>query len=327
MNRLGHEGGFTLVEVLVTMVITLMVFSAALDALNIFQNESHTNEQRLQVQDMARTTIDRMSLQLRNVAAESPTSAGALERSGPDDIVFQTVYGLSLFGGSNATNQMRVRYCLDTSNPIAGVTPSPSNAVLVMQTQTWTTSTGTTSTGPSVPADGGVCPGPAGSGWNNDPNHPDQIVATNITNDIDGQTRPVFTYAPVGAMRPAQINFVDVDLFLDINPGHEPGETEMKSGIFLRNSFAAPIAAFNQIPSSTGSTESFDASPSTDPNGQALTYQWVIDGSPVSGATTQQWSAPNDVAPFTAGTHTVTVTVTSTGGLSSTAPPLTVTVS
>jgi prepilin-type N-terminal cleavage/methylation domain-containing protein len=319
MRRPGDQSGFTLVEVLVGMIITLLVFSAALDALNVFQHESQTDEQRLQVEDMARTTIDRMSLQLRNVAAESPTSAGALERSGPADIVFQTVYGLSPFGGVNLTNQMRVRYCLDTSTPIDGVTPSPSNAVLVMQTQTWQAAQG-----PSVPNDGGVCPGSAGSGWDSDPNHPDQIVATNITNDMDGQTRPVFTYAPVGAQRPAQVNFVEVDLFLDINPARSyPGETEMKSGIFLRNSFAAPIAQFHQIP---GSGEYFDASPSTDPNGQALTYQWLVDGSPVSGATTQQWGGPNGTAPFSAGTHTVTVTVTSTGGLSSTAPPVTITV-
>lgn len=311
MRRLGDQDGFTLVEMLVGLIMSLLLFAAGLDLLNIFQNEDHYNVQRSQVQAAAHTAIDRMSLQFRNVAAESPTSAGALERSGPYDVVFQSVFsGTPAFGGSNATNQMRVRYCLDTSNPVGAMTPTASNEFLVMQTQTWTTATG-----PSVPNDGGVCPGPKSSGWNNDSNHPDQVVAANLTNEISGQSRALFTYAPVGSTAPTQINFVDVDLFLDVNPGHEPGETELKSGIYLRNSFAAPIASFNIT---QGNQVQLDASPSSDPNGQALTYQWSIDGSPISGATTQQYSATAHVAPFTAGSHTFTLTVTSTGGLSAT---------
>lgn len=314
MTRLDHQEGMTLVEVLVAMVITLIVFSAALTALEAFQRQDQTDVQRNQIQDAARTTLDRMSLQLRNVAAESPTSAGALERSGPDDVVFQTVYASASFGGSNLTNQMRIRYCLDTSNPIDGITPSSSDALLVMQTQTWTSATG-----PSVPNDGGLCPGSTASGWNNDPNHPNQIVATNVTNNNGGQSRPVFTYAPVGSKSPAQINFVEVDLFLNLTPSYPEKETELKSGIYLRNSFAAPIASFNI---NQGNDVVLDASPSSDPNGQALTYQWSIDGTAITGATAQQYTAGSigpAPDPFVPGTsHKFTLTVTSTGGLSDT---------
>jgi type II secretory pathway pseudopilin PulG len=298
MSGLGDEAGFTLVELLVGIVMSLIIFSAGLTLLDTFQRENQLDEQRSVVQDSARTTIDRMTRQLRNVAAESPTSEGALERSGPRDVVFQTVQANGTpYGGANATNQMRVRYCLDSSNA--------SNATLYMQTQTWTSAVG-----PSVPSDGGACPS---SAW---PTR--TVVVTNVTNDINGQSRPVFTYAPLGSTAPAQINFVDVDLFLDLNPGKRPGETEMKSGIFLRNSFAAPVASFS-VDQSTAEVK-LDASASSDPNGQALTFQWSLNGTVVTTATGPQWDAgPRDSTTFPAGSsQTFALTVTSTGGLSAT---------
>ena len=304
MRRFSDQSGFTLVELLVGMIMSLIVFSAGLTLLDVFQRQSQADELRNQVQDSARTAIDRMGLQLRNVAAETPNSAGALERSGPTDVVFQTVNPTYSFGGSNASNQMRVRYCLDS--------PTASDETLYMQTETWTTATG-----PALPADGGVCPGPQSSGWDNDPTHfPDRVVVTNITNEINGQSRPVFTYAPIGSTSPFQINSVEVDLFLDLNPGKQPGETEMKSGIYLRNSFAAPSAKFT-INQSTGQVV-LDGSASSDPNGQALTYQWSVDGTAVAGATSQQFTAgPVNGSEFPAGSqHTFTLTVTNTGGLS-----------
>lgn len=304
MRPLGDQAGFTLVEMLVGMIMSLIIFSAGLTLLDTFQHQNQLDEQRSVVQDSARTTIDRMTRQLRNVAAESPTSAGALERSGPDDLVFQTVQPNGTpYGGANATNQMRVRYCLDSS--------TPSNGTLYMQTQTWTTVAG-----PSVPTDNGMCPAPASSGWQTK-----TVVVTNVTNGIVNQSRPVspvFTYAPLGSTAPAQINFVDVDLFLNLSPGKPQDETEMKSGIFLRNSFASPIASFSV--DQTTANVTLNASTSSDPNGQALTFQWSLNGSVVTTATGQQWVAgPRDSTTFPAGsTQTFSLTVTSSGGLSAT---------
>jgi hypothetical protein len=215
------------------------------------------------------------------------------------------------YGGANATNQMRVRYCLNSS--------TPSNATLYMQTQTWTTAVG-----PSVPNDNGACPNKStSSGWQTPAGATTdyQQVVTNVTNGIVNQSRPVsavFTYAPLGSTAPAQINFVDVDLFLNLSPGKPQDETEMKSGIFLRNSFAAPIASF--IVDQTTANVALNASGSSDPNGQALTFQWSLNGSVVSTATGQQWVAgPKDSTAFPKGSsQTFALTVTSTGGLSAT---------
>lgn len=298
MTRLGEETGFTLIELLVGVLLSMIVFGATLGLLDTYQHQSVFDDQRNQVQDAARTTIDQLTQQLRNVAAESPTSAGALERSGPDDVVFQTVGSGSIFGGSNATNQMRVRYCLNKSNP--------SNETLWMQTETWTTATG-----PSTPVDNGTCPNDS-SGWT--PSL-DKKMVTNITNDSGGQSRDVFTYAPIGETAPSEINFVEVELFLNINPGHEPGETEIKSGIYLRNSFAAPTAGMS-VNWGTGEVQ-LNGSSSFDPNGQALTYQWSVNGSPISGATTQQFDW-GPLSSHAAGDYTFGLTVTSTGGLTGT---------
>jgi type II secretory pathway pseudopilin PulG len=305
MKRLTQESGFTIVELLVGMIMSLIVFAATLSLLDTYQHQSKTADQRNQVQDAARTAIDQMTRQLRNVAAESPTSAGALERSDPTDLVFQTVNGTSVTCTSvtstcaNASNQMRVRYCLNTSNP--------TNEVLWMQTQTWTTATG-----PSVPVDNNACP-TSGSGWTSSTR-----MVTNITNYSSGQaaddsTRRLFTYAPIGATAPAEINFIEVDLFLDVNPGHHPGETEIRDGIFLRNSFASPTAGMT-IDTSTGNAI-LNGSSSLDPNGQALSYQWSVNGSAISGATSQQYTYPTPVASLH-GQYTFGLTVTSTGGLS-----------
>lgn len=296
MRRLGSERGLTLIEMLVGMTISLVLFGAVLGLLETFMRNNTLDQQRNEIQDRARGAISVMTRQLRNVAAASATSAGALEVAGPYDVVFQTVDANTTYAG-NPSNQERVRYCLSTS----GNGASASNAILYRQTQTWT-STAT----PAIPSTAS-CPG---TGWTTS-----YQTVNNVTNNVSGQSRPVFTYAPIGSMRPAQINDVEVDLFLDPNPGHtDPGETELKTGIFLRNDFAQPIANF-YVTQPNGQIN-LDASASSDPNGQALTYQWSVNGTPVQGATTQQWVAGTDNTNFTKGQiYTFGLTVTSSGGL------------
>jgi type II secretory pathway component PulJ len=301
MSRVGAEEGFTLMELLIGMVITVLLFSAVLTALDIFMHQSQVDQTRNEVQDNARTAIDRLSRQLRNVASASATTAGALEVAGPYDIVFQTVTSSPIFGGQNGVNQERVRYCLDDS--------TPSNETLWTQTQTWTSAAP-----PTVPSTGS-CPAAISSGgWQTRTK-----LVTNVTNQINNQSRVVFTYAPLGSTTPAQINFVDVNLFLNQNPNNPPGETNLQSGIYLRNSFAAPIARFTVT--QPGGQIALDATASSDPNGQALSYQWSVDGHQVFGATGQQWVAGTaGTTAFAHGSvHTFTLTVTSTAGFTATA--------
>jgi prepilin-type N-terminal cleavage/methylation domain-containing protein len=292
MRLLSEENGFSLIELLVGITLALIVFGGVLTLLDTFQSNAKTSQLRNENQDNARSAIDRLSRNLRNVAAPSAGSAGALEKAGPYDMVFQTVSSTQVFGAQNVSNQMRVRYCLDSSNP--------SSENLWLQTQTWTTS--------SAPAAPGTSSCPSSS-WSSQ-----YKLVSAITNLVDGQNpRSLFTYAPLGANATAQLNGVEVDLFLNPRPGSAPGETELKSAIYLRNSNAPPTSSFTI--SQVNGHVLLNGSQSADPNGQALTYQWSLDGSSISGATTQQY----DAGSLNSGSnHTFALTVTDTDGLTAT---------
>lgn len=289
--RLADEHGITVVEMLLALVISLVVFGAVLTLLDSFLKNERVDRLRNETQDTARSAIDRLSRDLRNAASPSAGSPGALEKSNPYDLMFQTVSGTQVFGGSNAYNQMRVRYCLDASNPAA--------ENLWLQTQTWTTATA-----PAAP-DTSTCPS---SAW-----PARYLLVAGVTNENNSQNRALFTYAPLAATSAAQINAIEVDLFLDPNPGSQPSETELKSGIYLRNSNAPPTASFTV--SQVNGHVLLNGSGSSDPNGQSLSYQWTLDGSSISGATTQSY----DAGTFTSGSsHTFGLIVTDTVGLSAT---------
>jgi type II secretory pathway component PulJ len=294
----------TLVELLVGMTLSLILFGAVLGLLEVFMRQNTIDQNRNEIQDRARSGLDILTRQLRNVAAPSATQAGALELAGPYDLIFQTVDTENNWGPGNTTNQMRVRYCLSTS----GSGASTSNAILYRQTQTWTTSTT-----PAIPSTS-ACPA---TGWTSTA-YADYQVVNHVTNEINNQDRPVFTYAPIGATASNQINDVEADLFLDPNPGKPPGETELKTGIYLRNDFASPLANFYFTQPNGQIT--LNASASTDPNGQALSYQWAVNGVTQPGATSEVWVAGSaGSAQYPHQTNvTFTLTVTSTGGLSTT---------
>src|SRR5947209_19272077 len=165
MTPMSQESGFSLIELLVGITLALIVFGGVLTLLDTFQSDARIRQARNENQDNARSAVDRLSRNLRNVAAPSAGAAGALEKGGPYDVVFQTVASDQTFGGQNTSNQERVRYCLDASNP--------SSENLWLQTQTWTTSSA-----PAIP-DTSTCPSNA---W------PAKYqIASRITNLIDTQ--------------------------------------------------------------------------------------------------------------------------------------------
>jgi hypothetical protein len=293
----AHDG-FTAVELLVAMTLGVSLFVATLTVLDAFQRDNHFNVLRDETQDNARTAVDRLARELRNVSAPSVKEAGALEQAKRYSLTFQTINSTPASKGeieSNVTNAMRVRYCLNNTNP--------SDEVLWRETMRWKTELP-----PPLPTST-ACPDLNVFDWE----HTEELV-TNITNRIGGQTRALFVYGPAGASLTSQITSVEPTIYTDLNPGGRPGERQINTTIYLRNQNRAPAASFTVT--ELGKHHVYlNASESVDPNGLALSYQWWDNGSLLS-TTSQQYETPELVE---GSAHTFKLEVKNPGGLSSTA--------
>jgi Tfp pilus assembly protein PilV len=299
VTDLRGEQGLTLVEVLVAVVMTVVVFGAALTALIAFQHNTTSGILRNEAQDHARNALDRLARGLRSVAAPTAKFSGALEEAVPYSITFQTIDSEKTAGGANATNAMRVRYCLNDS--------TPTNEVLWQQVQRWTTAEAPTLVSSSE------CPDRTAGRWNGSTQ-----LASNITNRIGGQNRAAFTYS---AGSTPQIVAVESKLYIDLKPGSRPGESELTTATSLRNANRPPIVSFTATKINGRNRVLLNGSESRDPEGLALTYKWK-EGSTVLPTTAQQY----ETGELSTGSHTFTLEVTDPGGLTSTSPPITVTI-
>lgn len=287
MTRASAEHGFTLIELLVTMAISTIVFGATLSVLDVFQRNNVVDQQRNEVQDNARNAMDQIARQLRNVAAPSAGSPGALLTTKNYSMIFDTIDSTSGYAwGENKSHTMMVRYCLNNSNT--------ENEVMWMQVRRWSEAKALETPTPTT------CPD-VGGFWESS-----RQLVQHVTNRIGGATRPMFKYSAATAPQTAS---VEVDMFLNLTPGQaHPGETELTSGIGLRNANRPPIAAFTI----TRINENFvrlDASASYDPDGLALTYKWSIDGASLS-STAQVTEVKEPVS-----SHTYELEVADPGGL------------
>lgn len=304
--RLRAEHGFTLIEMLVAMSITVVVFGATIAAFGAFQRNSHLDQLRNENQDNARTAMDRISRQLRNVVARTTSNGivpGALEQAEPYSVVFQTIDTSGAAAEKNATHAMRVRYCLDSS--------TPENEILWAQVQKWTEAEA-----PEVPSTS-ACPAATSSkGWENKT----QLVS-HITNRIHGKGEPegcatetpprcLFIYS---AKEAPEILSVETHIFLNVNPTQtRPGETELTSGVSLRNANRKPVAAFTATEEGKGEVR-LNASASYDPGGLTVTYKWWQDGIQLPTTASQYVTEA-----FSAGSsHIFKLEVTNPGELSS----------
>jgi prepilin-type N-terminal cleavage/methylation domain-containing protein len=297
MTAARADSGFTLLEVLVSMTIAVVVFGATLSVLDVFQRDNRLDNLRNEAQDSARTTIDALSRELRNGAAPSTLTPGALEKAGKYSIVFQTIEPTTKAlpeGDLNKTNAIRVRYCLNNSQP--------TNEIMWKQTLKWPTEKA-----PELPTVS-TCP---------DPSTTDYETATQVAQHIvnrNGRTTPLYTYLPFGWTSVTQITAVEPNIYIDVNPGQpHPGETQLTSSIDLRNENRPPVASF--VAKEIGKhVVELNASQSTDPDGLALTYKWWEDSEQLPSTSPE--TATKELVPGSE--HTFKLTVTNPSGLSST---------
>jgi prepilin-type N-terminal cleavage/methylation domain-containing protein len=294
MSSVRDQRGFTLIELLVSMGLTLVVMSAVITLLTVFLNDSRYDGMRDQAQTDSKVLVDRMTRELRSAASNSSGSSGLLEKATAFDVVFQTVNPNFPSGStSNAVNQYRVRYCLDTNN------------TLWRQSETWTTSSP-----PSVP-DTSSCPSTSSLWAQKSNGSPCCVELNDVTNRIGGDTtRPLFTFGPSSATNTGgstdatqwvtdatKVQEVQVNIITDLNPGHLPGPSpQLTSGVFFRNANSNPVIPdFTVTSTGTGGSTrnvTLNGSQAYDPNGQTLQYQWYATNSSSSGACASSTTAP-----------------------------------
>ena len=281
----ADERGFTLPELLIAMTVMLIILSASLATFEVFQSTTTRTARQNDAQEVARATMLRLSRQLRNIAGPVEGLPQSFDVSGPYDLVFKSVNPAGPISAGNPSNVERLRYCLTTG------TGQPQR--LWRQEQTWTSSTPPPYSGSST------CPD---TSWGNP-----RVVADFVVNNLNGQNRPVFTY---NSSDPTRVTEVDTDLYVDPDPLHAPPETHLQSGVFLRNQNRSPVAEFQAAPGTKHVI--LNASTSSDPEGEALTYAWTDGGSPIL-----KCAAYCDYSTST-GQHSIQLTVTDPGGLSAT---------
>ena len=305
MNRLGEEQGFTLTEVLLAATLMIVVLGAALSTIEGFWTTNKINNEQNDAQDIARTAIDRLAQQLRNLALPTPTSPNSIDKAESYDLVFKTA----------EPSRRRVRYCLTTPYP-----ESPGEGTLYMQTQA-----GAGPVDPAVPSTGS-CPGPTGPGaWART-----TLVAQHVVNTVKGKNRPVFSFNASTAALP-KITLVRSDLFVDVNADRRPHESSISTGVYLRNQNQLPTSSFTVASGGTGTRRFLlNGSGSVDPEGRTLFYTWFNGANPNLADTT---CSPTDAlgcigrgvtldytVPTSAGngTQTFTLLVRDPGGLTAT---------
>ena len=295
MSSVRYESGFSLIEVLLAMTLTLLLLGATLAVFTTAERGHRDNQRQNEAQDQVRFATDTLARRLRNLA--SPTDAGAtpeqpLERAEPQDLVFRTINSAGAADpATNPQNLQRYRYCL-----------APDEERVYLQRQTWSATVD-----PGMPA-GTSCPA---SGWSET-----SVAASSVTNG----ERSLFSYElnPIGSISEqtsvAQTDFPSVvaigtRLFVDRLPTRPPNESTLTTRVFLRNQNRAPAANFTATVI-TGTSIQLNGMDSDDPEGGRLSFAWFVDGVELAN------TSATPTVTLTAGTHSVYLEVTDVGNLS-----------
>lgn len=288
MSALGREAGFTQVELLVASVLLIVVLVAVLAGFEQFERNSDSTTRQNEAQETARRALGEVAREIRSLSSPTNELPNAIERHEPADIVFQAVAPVRPAGSLNQRNTRRVRYCLDGTG-----------GAIWRQEQNWT------STAPPALPTATACPAAAVAGeW---------TAARQVADKVVNGTRPLFTY---NSTDPKAITEVRVRVWVDVDPAARPRETQIETGLFLRNQNRAPSASFTA--SVSGTTIVLNGSASADPEGKALNYFWY-DGGVLVGE-----GIVLNHTPSTGGSHSITLRVKDPAGLEHTSPAQTV---
>jgi type II secretory pathway pseudopilin PulG len=247
----GERGETTLVGLLVAMVLFGAVFGATLELYSGSERVNHDAQQRVDAEEGARQAEEMIARELRSLASPTPSQPRAVDRAGARDLVFKTVDAHGPNAGQNAANVKRVRYCLD------------GRGRLLRMEQRWTSATV-----PAVPggltgfADDATC---STTGWDGS-----RQVADSLVNYAAGKSRALFAYNSQTDL--TAITSIAVSTFVDVDATKRPPETNLTTGVYLRNQNRAPTATVVAKPSAQGLL--LNGSLSTDPEGDILTYCW-----------------------------------------------------
>jgi prepilin-type N-terminal cleavage/methylation domain-containing protein len=262
-----EERGFTLIELLVASTLMIVVLSATLTTLDSAGTNRVRHDQQNDSQDLARTTLDLMSGQIRNLASPSASALKTIDVANSYELIFQTT----------DPSKRWVRYCLSNSGTYGGVASSAGNATLWYQTPNAAflaqspakapsqqtspaTMTGLSAGCPTAPTASGS------PGWASA-----TVVARHVTNKIGAQDRPVFTYNAPNTDT-TKITNVYVQLFVDYDTTRKPGEVKISTGDYLRNQNEAPIAVLTFTGAQNQRSWQFNATNSSDPEGRTLSF-------------------------------------------------------
>ncbi|MGH2901755.1 MAG: PilW family protein, partial [Solirubrobacteraceae bacterium] len=240
------EGGFTLVELLVVMTISIVILSATLTTFNTSYQVHHDNDARNDTAERAREALDVEARQLRNLAKRL-NNAPVIDRVTDYDLIFQT----------SDPSRTWVRYCLDTAASPA----SPARGRL------WTAGLSVPVGTPGAPVTAGMRSACPGSGWTQT-----RVVADHVTNRRDGLDRPLFAYTCTSGTSGCtsdpstydQVVNITSTTLVDTTPGRGAAELRVATGVYLRNQNQAPQAQFLATPASASRTVVLNASGSTD---------------------------------------------------------------
>jgi prepilin-type N-terminal cleavage/methylation domain-containing protein len=262
MSRaLRRDDGFTMIELLLVCVISLIVFGATLTAWTSIYRSNRALEGQQDNAEAARVALDRAARQLRNLANPTVSAIKTIEVADDYDFIFQT----------SDPAKTWVRYCLQTS----GDGTSPSNATL------WEHENKA-----GTPINAGMMAGCPNKNWTQT-----TAVVQGVTNTTGGIDRNVFEYecsvkeastCPASSDEFPKITNVGMHLWVDAKEGDRVSEMQVSTGVFLRNQNEGPTAvgSWSKIAKEKAL---LNGAGSSDPEGRTLEYFW-FEGTPPTAA-------------------------------------------